>query len=153
MKVILLKDVDNLGEEGDVVSVKDGYGRNFLIPQGLALMATPGVQRARQEELRQASRKRLKEKENAEALAAELADTELLVMARVGEENRIFGTVTSQQVAVMLAERGIDVDRRKIELDEDIRMIGVYTASVRLHSDVTAKVKIRVEPEPGTGGA
>lgn len=146
MQVILLKEVEKLGEEGEIVSVKNGYGRNYLIPQGLARLATPGAIKAQKEEERQASRKRLQEKENAEQLAAEMANMELVVTAKVGEENRIFGTVTSQQVALQLATKGIQIDRRKIELDEDIKVIGVYTASVKLHPKVTATVKVRVEP-------
>lgn len=146
MQVILLKEVEKLGEAGQIVNVKNGYGRNYLIPQGLARLATPGAIKAQKEEERQASRKRLQEKVNAEALAEEMARMELVVTAKVGEENRIFGTVTSQQVALQLATKGIQIDRRKIELDEDIKVIGVYSASVKLHSEVTAKVKVRVEP-------
>lgn len=149
MKLILLQDVEKLGEEGDVVTVKDGFGRNYLIPRGMARVATTGAVKQRQEEMRQASRKRAKEKESAEALARELEKTEIVVSARVGEENRIFGTVTSQQLAVELSKRGFDIDRRNIELNEDIRMIGVYTATVKLRKDVTAELKVRVIPESG----
>ncbi len=147
MQILLLQDVENLGEEGEIVSVKDGYGRNYLIPQKLALMATPGTVKARQEELRQASRKRAKLKESAEQQAAELAKTEVVITAKVGEENRIFGTVTPTQVADALQQQGYEVDRRQVEMDEDVRMLGVYTASVKLHKEVHAKVKVRVEPE------
>ena len=149
MKLILLEDVDNLGEEGEIVDVKDGYGRNYLIPQGLARIATPGTVKARQEEMRQAARRRAKEREDAEGLARELESIEIPIMAKVGEENRIFGTVTSQQIAVELAKRGFDIDRRDIEMNEDIRMIGVYTATVKLAKGVEAQVKVRVMPESG----
>lgn len=149
MKVILIKEVEKLGDAGEVVTVKNGYGRNYLIPQGLARLATEGAIRAQQEEVRQASRKRLQEKVNAEALAKEMESMELVVTAKVGEENRIFGTVTSQQVALQLATQGIQVDRRRIEMEEDIRVIGVYSASVKLHPEVTATVKVRVEPSDG----
>jgi len=148
MQVILLQDVDNLGDEGDIVSVKDGYGRNYLIPQGMAHLATDGTIRARREEMRQQARKRAQMKEDAEEVKRQLENTEVLVLAKVGEENRIFGTVTSQQVAVKLAQEGFDIDRRDITIEEDIRVIGVYTAEVKLHSDVTAELKVRVEPEP-----
>lgn len=153
MKVILLQELENLGDEGEIVSVKDGYGRNYLIPRGLARLATPGAVKAWQEERRQASRKLAQRKEDAERLAAELATLELVLHARVGEENRIFGSITSQQVADALAGKGIVVDRRKVEMDEDVRHIGVYTASVRIHSEVTAQVKVRVEPEGGVAAA
>ena len=102
MKVILTQDVENLGEEGDVVIVKDGYGRNYLIPRGLARVATEGAVRQRQEEIRQAARKRAREKEGALGVARELENTEVVIAVRTGEENRIFGTVTSQQLTVEL---------------------------------------------------
>lgn len=149
MKVILLQDVDNLGEEGEIVTVKPGYGRNYLIPKGQALIATKGAVKARHEEMRQQARKRAQAKDDAEALKKQIEQGEVVVEAKVGEENRIFGTVTSQQVAVKLALQGYNIDRRNIELVEDIRMIGVYTANVKLHSDVVAQLKVRVVPEGG----
>lgn len=149
MKVILIQDVDNLGVEGDIVEVKNGYGRNFLIPQGLALMATKGAVKARQEEMRQQSRKRAQMKDDAEALKKQLEGEELVIEVKVGEENRIFGTVTPQQVALKLALEGYQIDRRNITISEDIRVIGVYTAHVKLHTDVVAPVKLRVVPEGG----
>lgn len=150
MKVILIDDVKHLGEEGEIVEVKDGYGRNYLIPQGLAHLATDGVVRARKEQLRQQERKRAKHREDAEKIKQELESTEVIVLARVGEDNRIFGTVTTQQIAVKLAEQGFEVDRRNIDLLEDVRVIGVYTAKIKLHQDVTATVNIRVEPDPNS---
>ncbi|MDX1741396.1 MAG: 50S ribosomal protein L9 [Rhodothermales bacterium] len=150
MKVILTKDVDNLGQQGEIVTVKDGYGRNFLIPKGLALVATDSVVRHQQELRRQQAHKILKQKEDAESLRTLIEKEEVVVTARVGEESRIFGTITAQQVATRLAERGLEIDRRKIELDEDIKTLGVYSGSVKLHHDVVAKVKIRVEAEEAT---
>ncbi len=147
MKVILKQDVEKLGSAGDVVTVKDGYGRNFLIPRGMAVIATPGGIRQQEEEVRQASRKRAQARENAEAQKQELENLEIPILAKVGEENRIFGTVTSQQIAVELAKRGFEIDRRDIELEEDIRMVGMYGASVKVYEDVVARVKIRVMPE------
>lgn len=149
MKVILIKDVENLGEEGDIVTVKDGFGRNYLIPQGLARLATGGTIKARQEEMRQATRRRERERTGAEAIAKELENTEVVISVKVGEENRIFGTVTSQQLTVELNKRGFDIDRRNVEFEEEIRMVGVYTANVKLHKNVTAQVKVRVIPASG----
>ena len=149
MQVILLKDVDNLGTEGEVVGVKNGYGRNYLIPQGLAVMATAGSIRAREEEQRQTARKTAQKKKDAERVARELESTEVVIAVRTGEENRIFGTVTPQQLAVELTSRGFEVDRRKIEFVEDIRVIGVYTAKVKVHPEVTANVKVQVIPSSG----
>lgn len=146
MKVILLQDVEKLGSEGDIVTVKDGYGRNYLIPQGKALVASTGTIKARQEELRQASRRREREKEEAQALAEHLGQLEVVVTARAGEENRIFGTITPQQVAAELLNMGYEVDRRRVELSEEIRHVGVYTATVKLAAGTVATVKVRVEP-------
>ncbi len=149
MKVILLQDVENLGDEGDIVTVKAGYGRNYLIPQGWARIATEGAVRARREEMRQQVRKRAQQRDNAALLQKELEKIEVVIEAKVGEENRIFGTVTPQQVALKLATQGFNIDRRHVHLNEDIRLIGVYTASVKLHSEVAAQVKVRVVPEGG----
>jgi len=147
MKVLLLEDVENLGEAGQIVSVKDGYGRNFLIPKGWARLATGNVVKAWEEERRQASRKISKKKEDAEALAAEMAKVDLVINVKVGEENRIFGSVTAQQVVDGLAANGITVDRRKVEITDEIKIVGVYSAKVKIHTDVVAEVKLRVEPE------
>ncbi len=149
MKVILIQDVENLGNQGDVVTVKDGYGRNYLIPRGLARVATAGMIRAHEEELRQASKKLAAQLEAAQATAQRLESTEVVIPVRVGEEGRLFGSVTAQQVADQLASQGIEVDRRNITLSEDIRRVGTYTAAVKLHRDVTAQVKINVVPESG----
>ena len=147
MKVILLDHVENLGAAGEVVEVKNGYGRNWLIPQGLARLATKGVVRAQEEVLKQQVRRRAQEQANAAVLQAELERITLQVEARVGEDNRIFGTVTSQQVALALATQGFQINRRSITIDEDIKVLGDYTATVRLHAEVQAKVTLRVVPE------
>lgn len=144
MKVILTRDVENLGQQGEVVSVKAGYGRNYLIPRGYALVATDAVVRHQQELRRQAAHKILKQKEDAEALAALIEKEDVVITARAGEEGKIFGSVTAQQVADGLAARGLEIDRRKIDLEE-IRALGVYKGTIKLHADVAAKVKVRVE--------
>ena len=147
MKVILLQEVEKLGAEGSVVSVKDGYGRNFLIPRGLAKLATTGAVKAWQEERKQASRKLAQRKDDAQNLAKELAKLDLVLTAKVGEENRIFGSVTAQQIVEALSHEGVTVDRRKVELAEEVRHLGVYSAFVKLHAEVTAEIKFRVEGE------
>ncbi|MEM6335861.1 MAG: 50S ribosomal protein L9 [Bacteroidota bacterium] len=147
MKVILTQDVEKLGSEGDVVTVKPGYGRNFLIPKGLAALATKRTMKAHEEKRRQQAHKLERLRNDADALAKQLADTPIILHARVGEENRIFGTITTQQIADFLRNRGLDVDRRKISLHEDIRSLGVYPASIQLHPEVTAEVKVQVVPE------
>lgn len=149
MKVILLDDVDHLGESGEVHEVADGYGRNYLIPQGLARVATDGAVRHQREIQRQQARKQAVKEEQAEELKEELEDMQVVFTAKVGEDNRIFGTVTTQQVAVELSNRGFDIDRRDIQLDEDIRYVGAYTARINLHEDVSADLDIQVIPESG----
>ena len=147
MKVILTEDHDTLGIKGDVVDVKPGYGRNFLIPRQMAVLATPSSLKRYAEERRQASHKIEAARENAEKLAQRLEGTEVLIPVRTGEENRIFGSITNQQVADELAAKGIEIDRRKITISEDIRTTGVYPATVRVHPEITAEVKIKVVPE------
>ena len=147
MKVLLLQDVESLGEAGEIVRVKNGYGRNYLIPNGLVRLANPSVVKAWEEERRQKSRKIAKRQEDAQALAKEIESLELVVTAKVGEENRIFGTVTTQDIVELLAGHGIEVDRKQVHLEEDIRMLGVYSAALKIHPEVTCEVKIRVDPE------
>lgn len=149
MDVILLDNVEHLGEKGEVHEVADGYGRNYLIPQGLARVATDGAIRQLQEEERQQARRQAAKKDEAEKVKKELEDMQVVFSAKVGEENRIFGTVTTQQIAVELSNRGYDIDRRDIELDEDIRYVGAYTATIQVHDDVTASLDIQVIPESG----
>ena len=147
MKVILMEDLENLGPRGTMVEVKDGYGRNYLIPRRLAVVATKGNVARIEEEQRQRAHKVEAERRTAEQTAARLDGVEVVIAARVGEDNRLFGTVTTQQVAEELAARGFDVDRKRITLDEEIRTTGVYAATVRVHALFTAQVKVRVEPE------
>ena len=146
MKVILLQDVPNLGDTGAVVNVKNGYGRNYLIPQGLAVLATAGEIKRIEEEHRQAANKLAAKRDELTALAEQLGKVEVVVQARVGEEDRIFGTVTPTQVAVQLDQQGFSVDKRRIKLAEEIKTTGVFTANVQLASDIIAAVKVRVDP-------
>ena len=149
MDVILLKDVEHLGEAGEIHEVADGYGRNYLIPQGMARVATDGAVRHQREIQRQQARKQAAKKEKAEELKKELEDMQVVFSAKTGEDNRIFGTVTTQQIAVELSNRGFDISRRDISLDEEIRQVGVYTATISLREDVSATLDIQVIPEAG----
>ena len=151
MKVILLENVDHLGREGDIVSVKNGYGRNWLIPQRLAVLATAGAIRAQEDQARQQARRKAQERDDAAALKVELEKIIVEIEAKVGEENRIFGSVTSQQVALGLAVQGFNIDRRAITVPDDIRVLGEYQANVRIHADVNAAVKVHVVPEGRLG--
>ena len=147
MNVILTQDVENLGQKGEVVSVKSGYGRNFLIPNRLAVVANPSNVKRYEEETRQQSLKLESARKDAEALARRIDDLEVVLQAPVGEEDRIFGTITTQQIAEALAQKGIEVDRRKISLDADIRTTGEYTASVKLHPEHVGTLTVQVVPE------
>lgn len=146
MDIILTQDVDELGVKGTVVTVKNGYGRNYLIPRGMAVVANKGNRARFEEEARQASHKIEKAREDASKLKDRLDETEIVIPARVGEEGRLFGTVTTQQVADALIERGFEIDRRKVSI-EDIRQTGVYTATVKLHPEFSASPKVKVVPE------
>lgn len=147
MNVILLQDVDNLGQSGEVVTVKNGFARNYLLPRGFALQATAGLLRARQEETRQQGKKIAAEAEKARQTAASLEGLSLRIAVRTGDEGRLFGSVTAQMIADALADKGFSVDRRRITLDSDVKTTGSYTASAKLHSDVTAPIAFEVVPE------
>ncbi|MDT0630784.1 50S ribosomal protein L9 [Rubrivirga sp. S365] len=144
MKVILTEDHDTLGIKGDLVDVKPGYGQNFLIPRQLAVVATKSATKRYAEERRQSAHKVEAQREQAEKLAQRLDGTEIVIPVQTGEDNRIFGTITTQQVVDELKEQGFDIDRRKVTLSEDPRVTGVYPATVRLHQDVSAKVTVNV---------
>ncbi len=147
MKVILRKNFDQLGKVGDVVSVKDGYARNYLIPRGIAYQATAGNIRSLDEEKKQILKREAKELETAQALANELEKVSVTIPVKVGEEEKIFGSVTTQMIADALHEKGFELDKRKIEITEQIKALGIYTISVKLHPSVTAAVKTWVVRE------
>ena len=147
MKVILLKDIETLGSAGEVVEVKNGYGRNFLIPRNEALVASAA--NMAQFESRRKQQETLAERDRraAEALAKQLEAESITAQVKVGEEERLFGSVTSQNVAELLDEKGYELDRRAIHLEDPIRELGVYNIEVRLHPEVTAAVKLWVVKE------
>jgi large subunit ribosomal protein L9 len=147
MKVILRKNFDQLGSIGDVVDVKDGYARNFLIPRKIAYPAIAGNIKALEEEKKQVAKKQAKEFEEAQMLASELEKVSITIPVKVGEEDKIFGSVTSQMIGDALKEKGYDLDRRKIEIDEPIKALGIYSINVKLHSDINAVVKTWVVRE------
>ncbi len=143
MKIILTQDVKNLGHKDDVVVVKDGYGRNFLIPQGKAKLASESALKMLAEDIRQREFKMEKLRKDAEALAAKLNGVSVTVVAKAGNTGKIFGSVTSLQVANALKDKGYDVDRRKIVFD-DIKTIGQYEANINLAKDINANITIEV---------
>jgi large subunit ribosomal protein L9 len=147
MEIILKEDVKGLGYKYDVVKVKDGYGRNFLIPQGLAIVANNSNRKERDENVRQAAFKQEKLKNDALSTAGKLKDLTIQVSAKVGENGRIFGSITTHQVADVLKDKGFDIDRRKISLKGEIKSIGTYSAEVDLHREVKAEVSLEVIAE------
>ena len=147
MKVILRKNFDQLGNVGEVVSVKDGYARNYLIPRGIAYQATAGNNRSLEEEKKQILKREAKELEAAQNLANELEKVSITIPVKVGEEEKIFGSVTNQMITDALHEKGFDVDKRKVEITEPIKSLGIYSVSVKLHANVTAAVKTWVVRE------
>jgi large subunit ribosomal protein L9 len=147
MKVILRKDQDKLGQVGAVVDVKDGYARNFLIPKGIAYPASDGSMRALTEEKKQAERRTTKELKASEKLAAELEKLSVTIKMKVGEDEKLFGSVTSQMIADAVKEKGFDLDKRIIELPEPIKALGIYNVDVKVHQNVTGKVKVWVVRE------
>ncbi|MDE2733057.1 MAG: 50S ribosomal protein L9 [Gemmatimonadota bacterium] len=147
MKVILLKDIETLGSAGEVVEVKNGYGRNFLIPRNEALIASAA--NMAQFESRRKQQETLAERDHraAEGLAKKLEAESITAQVKVGEEDRLFGSVTAQNIAELLDEKGYEVDRRAIHLEDPIRELGVYNIEVRLHPEVAAAVKLWVVKE------
>ena len=142
MKVILRKDSDKLGSVGDVVSTKNGYARNYLIPRGIAYQATDGSLRQLEEERKQQSRRGDKERKHAENVAAQLEKISITIKMKVGEEDKLFGSVTSQMLADALVEKEIILDKRHIELAEPLKTLGIFDVPVKLASGVSGKIKV-----------
>lgn len=147
MKVILLRDINTVGSAGEIVSVANGYARNFLIPKRQALLATDANVAQFESQRRQHEAAAERDRRSAEAQAAELEKASLTATVKVGEGDRLFGSVTTQNIAELLKQQGHDIDRRKIELEEPIRALGVYNVPIRLEHDVTATVKVWVVKE------
>ncbi|MEZ4280222.1 MAG: 50S ribosomal protein L9 [Myxococcota bacterium] len=144
VQVILSEDVHNLGDAGDVVEVKPGYARNFLVPQGKALPATAARVHEVEHKRRVIAERRAKELKDLEGVKARLEGLALEIAAQVGEEGKLFGSVTSQNLVDLLAQQGLEVERRKIVLAEPIKTVGEHTVSVRLRNDVVASLKVTV---------
>ena len=144
MKVVLRADVEHLGQKGDLVDVADGYARNFLVPRGLALRATSGIQKQADAMRRNRDARDRREREAAQAIADQLDAPTIQIPARAGEGGRLFGSVTSADIAEALSLKGIDVDRRKIQLAEPLKALGETTLAIKLHRDVTAQLKVAV---------
>lgn len=146
MEIILLTDIANLGHKDDIVDVKQGYGRNYLIPQGYAILATPSARKVVAENLRQRAHKEAKLEAEAEELAAKLAEVKLTIGAKTSSTGKIFGSVNSIMISESLKEKGFDIDRKKIVL-KDVKEVGTYTALIKLHREVKVDVEFEVVSE------
>jgi large subunit ribosomal protein L9 len=146
MKIILRQDVDSLGLEGQTFEVKSGYARNYLIPQGLALEATLRNIKMMEAQKKHIEEKRLKAKEEAERASRQLSDLVLTIAQKAGEEGKLYGSVTSMEIADQLEKKGVSIDRKRIRLDRPIKTLGEYMVPVRLHPEVTATLKVVVVP-------
>ncbi|TVR16870.1 MAG: 50S ribosomal protein L9 [Balneolaceae bacterium] len=147
MKLILKEDVEKLGSAGDLVDVKPGYGRNYLIPQAKAVLATEGAIKQYENLKREAELRAELTVEAAKELAAQLSATSLTIPVKVGEDDKIHGTVTNIQIAEALEQRDIIIDRRKITVDQDIKTLGEYTATINLMGELNPQVKVWVVKE------
>jgi large subunit ribosomal protein L9 len=147
MEVILKQDVQGLGYKNDVVKVRPGYGNNYLIPNGFALIANDSNKRLIQENIRQAAHKAAKVKQDAEAIAAKVGDLTIEIKTKAGESGKIFGAVTSLQISDALKAKGFDIDRKKVILKESPKELGTYNATLDLHKEVKHEIKVKVIAE------
>ncbi len=148
MKVILVEDVQGTGKKGETVSVKDGYGRNFLVPRGLAVPATQGNTVRFENIIKSVSNKKARDLKNAGELKAKLEETTLAIKKKAGEDGKLFGSVTHKDVAeAVKAATGIEVDKKLVRFEEHIKATGAHTVVIHLQPDVNAEVKIEVEKE------
>lgn len=147
MKVILRRDLDNLGSMGELVTVKDGYARNFLIPRDLAYYASESAIKKLDAEKRQKAKRLANEKVNAENLASKIAELQISIPMKVGDEGKLFGSVTPAMIAAELVKKGFEIDRRLISFDDSIKSLGVFDAKIKLHPDVITTIKVWVISE------
>jgi large subunit ribosomal protein L9 len=147
MDIILREDFESLGQAGEVVSVKDGYARNFLIPKGIAYLANEANKKRYENDVKQQAWRVNRDKKIAEELAVKLENVSCTISVQVGEEDKMFGSVTSQNIAEVLASQGFEVDKRKILLEDPIKSLGIYSVPIKLHSEVEATVKVWVVKE------
>jgi large subunit ribosomal protein L9 len=144
MEVILKQDVAGLGYKNDIVKVRPGYGNNYLIPNGFALIATESNKRLVQENIRQAAHKAAKIKQDAEGIAAKIGELTIEIGTKAGESGKIFGAVTALQIADALKAKGFDIDRKKVVLKESPKQLGTYSATLDLHKEVKHEITVKV---------
>lgn len=147
MEILLRQDFESLGSAGDIVTVKDGYARNFLIPKGIAYLANEANRRKYENDIKQQTWRLARDKKKAEDLAKTLENISCTITVNVGEEDKMFGSVTTQNIADALSAQGYSVDKRKILLEEPIKSLGIYSVPLKLHNEVDATVKVWVVKE------
>ena len=147
MEIILIQDVNKLGQKDDLVNVKAGYGRNFLIPRGYAIAATPSAKKMHTENLRQRAHKEEKIKIAAQEMAGKMAGLKIIVGAKTSTSGKIFGSVNTIQIAESLKEKGFDIDRKNIIIEDPIKSLGVFDIKIKLHPEVVTSVKVWVISE------
>lgn len=148
MEIILKEDMTGLGHKDDIVTVKDGYGRNFLIPKGIAILATPTARKIHSENLKQRAHKESKIREESEELAKKISEVKITLGAKTSTSGKIFGSVNTIQIAEALQEKGFDIDRKNISLPGDvIKEVGSYVATIKIHRDVKAEVQFEIVAE------
>lgn len=147
MKVIFLKDVKGQGKKGEIKDLSEGYVRNFLIPRGLAAIASESNVKQLEHQKQSEQKRKEKEREDAQALAAKLGEMIIVIKAKSGEGGRLFGSITSKQIAEELEKKGIHIDKRKFLMDDAIRSLGVTQVSIKLHPEVTAQLRVQVVEE------
>ena len=147
MKIILTQSVDTLGKAGDIVNVKPGYGRNYIIPKGLGVIATPAMIRATKQDIERKAIKEAKSKDNLQIIADKLNTVKLTFSLKAGEDDKLFGSVTTQMISDALDEKGYKVDKKYITTDETIKSLGNYSAIIDFGDEITAKVKLKVNAE------
>jgi large subunit ribosomal protein L9 len=147
MKVILKEDVKSIGSMGQIVDVSDGFARNYLVPKGLAVEANVKNMRSMEHEKKVIQEKARKVKNSVQDLANRLAEMNVVIKTKAGEEGKLFGSVTTMDIAEQLKNQGIEIDKKKISLDEPIKRLGTYAVNLRLHSEITAQVNIQVIEE------
>jgi large subunit ribosomal protein L9 len=147
MKIILLEDIEKLGKEGDVVDVAPGYARNYLIAKKKALISTPGNRKQFEEIKKRKTIQYMKSKEEAEKLAEKLNEISITSVAKAGENEKLYGSVTTGDIVELLSKEGFEIDKKKIVIEEPIKSLGVYTIPIKLHAEVQATVKLWVVSE------
>mgnify|MGYP001253047912 CR=1 FL=1 len=147
MKIILNQNIDNLGNEGEIVNVKDGFARNYLIPKGWARIATKNNIESTMKEIETKQKKEAKTRENLESLGKQLDKLSLKLELKAGEEGKLFGSVTSQMIVDAISEKGFNINKKEVEIDETINQVGKYFVNINLGQGFSGRIKIKVNPE------